>query len=256
MFTGSTSTLNGTTKYPRKSRHLYYHWHRSVSDMRNVAKILSIVSARCESTTQCSLCSDFCNNVSAVDAIPCILVSALQTYHRLTVDVTHFLASTHPKLARNSTYANLQNIDDPDKDCGDLEPQEVTVINGKDGHVTQHKSALFQPAGSAFSQPYRFGGRVGLFGHYLRSLKIILLLTSIKLDSLALKPKSGSYSIEHILKGICDLASGIEAVERKYVKKGQRLLFCGPDLISLGSRCIDLQRAFDSLQGNIKILIF
>ena len=44
----------------------------------------------------------------------------------------------------------------------------------------------------------------------------------------------------------------IEAVERKYVKKGQRLLFCGPDLISLGSRCIDLQRAFDALHGTVQ----
>ena len=109
--TGSTSTLNGTTKYPRKSKHLYHHWHRSVSDMRNVAKILSIVSARCESTSACSLCADFSSNVASVDAIPCILVSALQTYHRLTVDVTHFLASTNPRLSRNSTFCNLQDID-------------------------------------------------------------------------------------------------------------------------------------------------
>jgi hypothetical protein len=79
--------------------------------MRNVAKILSIVSARCESTSACSLCADFSSNVASVDAIPCILVSALQTYHRLTVDVTHFLASTNPRLSRNSTFCNLQDID-------------------------------------------------------------------------------------------------------------------------------------------------
>ena len=36
---------------------------------------------------------------------------------------------------------------------------------------------------STYNQPYRYGGRVGLFGHYLRSLKIILLLTSLKLDN-------------------------------------------------------------------------
>lgn len=102
------------------------------------------------------------------------------------------------------------------------------------------------------SQPYRFGGRVGLFGHYLRSLKIILLLTSIKLDANC--KKSSQKLVEQILKGICDLASGIEAVERKYVKKGQRLLFCGPDLISLGSKCIDLQRAFEGLHGELTAL--
>ena len=62
--------------------------------------------------------------------------------------------------------------------------------------------------GNALAQPYRFGGRVGLFGHYLRSLKIILLLTCIKLD--ADKPKNGNPNssthqhhkvVDHILKG-------------------------------------------------------
>ena len=121
---------------------------------------------------------------------------------------------------------------------------------------TTASNNLFQ--GSSFSQPYRFGGRVGLFGHYLRSLKIILLLTCIKLDaSNSAKNHSSQHPNQHkvvdqILKGICDLASSIEAVERKYVKKGQRLLFCGPDLISLGSRCIDLQRAFDALHGTVQ----
>ena len=84
--------------------------------MRNVAKILSIVSARCESSNACSLCADFSSNVASVDAIPCILVSALQTYHRLTVDVTHFLASTNPRLSRNSTFCNLQDIDSTTED--------------------------------------------------------------------------------------------------------------------------------------------
>ena len=59
--------------------------------------------------------------------------------------------------------------------------------------------------------------------------------------------------VDQILRGICDLASGIEAVERKYVKKGQRLLFCGPDLLQLGAKCLDLQHAFDALlQGMSK----
>ena len=56
------------------------------------------------------------SNVASVDAIPCILVSALQTYHRLTVDVTHFLASTNPRLSRNSTFCNLQDIDTEDEE--------------------------------------------------------------------------------------------------------------------------------------------
>ena len=37
------------------------------------------------------------------------------------------------------------------------------------------------------NQPYRYGGRVGLFGHYLRSLRIILLLTCIKLGMISHK---------------------------------------------------------------------
>jgi hypothetical protein len=94
---GSMSTLSGNSKQPRKMRHLWHHWHRSVSDMRNVAKILNIVSCRCENTSNCTLCADFNANVAAVDAIPCLLVTALQIYHRLTVDVAHFLASSqHP----------------------------------------------------------------------------------------------------------------------------------------------------------------
>ena len=126
---------------------------------------------------------------------------------------------------------------------------------------TTASSNFSHHSGSSYSQPYRFGGRVGLFGHYLRSLKIILLLTCIKLDATtkngSRNPNSSNQQsqhkvVDHILKGICDLASSIEAVERKYVKKGQRLLFCGPDLISLGSRCIDLQRAFDALHDTMQ----
>jgi hypothetical protein len=66
--------------------------------------------------------------------------------------------------------------------------------------------------GNSQSQPYRFGGRVGLFGHYLRSLKIILLLTCIKLDATITKNNSANSQhkvVDQILKGICDLASSI-----------------------------------------------
>jgi hypothetical protein len=97
--------------------------------MRNVAKILSIVSARCESTSACSLCADFSSNVASVDAIPCILVSALQTYHRLTVDVTHFLASTNPRLSRNSTFCNLQDIDSEQDEERPLTTVSIICLN-------------------------------------------------------------------------------------------------------------------------------
>lgn len=119
----------------------------------------------------------------------------------------------------------------------------MTVIS-QNNQFTTNPTNVYHA--NQISQPYRFGGKVGLFGHYLRSLKIILLLTCIKLDA-SLK---GEKKVDQILKGICDLASGIEAVERKYVKKGQRLLFCGPDLLSLGGKCLDLQRSFDNLKGN------
>lgn len=143
---------------------------------------------------------------------------------------------------------NLQSIDlDPEVGFeAAMEEQEVTIISGA-GIRQNVTTKSLQASNSSFSQPYRFGGRVGLFGHYLRSLKIILLLTCIKLDAMSCWKKTPN--IEQILKGICDLASGIEAVERKYVKKGQRLLFCGPDLISLGSKCVELQLAFDALNG-------
>ena len=122
------------------------------------------------------------------------------------------------------------------------------TFSGNKEITTRPNSQVFH--GNSYSQPYRFGGRVGLFGHYLRSLKIILLLTSIKLD--ASRKKFNQKVVDQILRGICDLASGIEAVERKYVKKGQRLLFCGPDLLQLAAKCIDLQHAFDALlQGMI-----
>ena len=104
-------------------------------------------------------------------------------------------------------------------------------------------------SGSSVSQPYRFGGRVGLFGHYLRSLSIILLLTCIKLDTAPPYPKN---SVNNLLKSICHLASSLEAVERKYVKRGQRLLFCGPDLCALGALCLNLQRDFDAHTGESK----
>lgn len=232
---GSTCTLNGT-QIPKKSRNLYHHWHRSIADMRNVAKILAIVSSKCEHSSGCHLCSDYNSNVAAVDAIPCILVSALQTYHRLTVDVNHFLAASSNQashLSKNPTFSNLSGIE-----------QEVRIITSRNKEITTRpNSQVFH--GNSYSQPYRFGGRVGLFGHYLRSLKIILLLTSIKLD--ASRKKFNQKVVDQILRGICDLASGIEAVERKYVKKGQRLLFCGPDLLQLAAKCIDLQHAFDAL---------
>ena len=118
-FTGSTCTLNGT-QIPKKSRNLYHHWHRSIADMRNVAKILAIVSSKCEHSSGCHLCSDYNSNVAAVDAIPCILVSALQTYHRLTVDVNHFLAASSNQashLSKNPTFSNLSGIE-----------QEVRII--------------------------------------------------------------------------------------------------------------------------------
>ena len=89
--------------------------------MRNVAKILAIVSSKCEHSSGCHLCSDYNSNVAAVDAIPCILVSALQTYHRLTVDVNHFLASANTNqashLSKNQTFSNLSGIE-----------QEVRII--------------------------------------------------------------------------------------------------------------------------------
>ena len=96
FITGSTSTLAGITgKASKRSQYLWRHWHRSVSDLRNVAKILSIVSSRCENVNSCSLCADYnASNAAAIDAIPCLLVTALQVYHRLTVDVAHFLSST------------------------------------------------------------------------------------------------------------------------------------------------------------------
>ena len=88
--------------------------------MRNVAKILAIVSSKCEHSSGCHLCSDYNSNVAAVDAIPCILVSALQTYHRLTVDVNHFLAASSNQashLSKNPTFSNLSGIE-----------QEVRII--------------------------------------------------------------------------------------------------------------------------------
>ena len=85
-----------------------------------MAKILAIVSSKCEHSSGCHLCSDYNSNVAAVDAIPCILVSALQTYHRLTVDVNHFLAASSNQashLSKNPSFSNLSGIE-----------QEVRII--------------------------------------------------------------------------------------------------------------------------------
>ena len=56
-------------------------------------------------------------------------------------------------------------------------------------------------------------------------------------------------SKEHLLKSICELATNLEGVERRYVKKGQRLLFCGPDLMALVPKCTEIRAAFDALHG-------
>ena len=95
--------------------------------------------------------------------------------------------------------------------------QEVIVMT-ENKQFTTASSNFSHHSGSSYSQPYRFGGRVGLFGHYLRSLKIILLLTCIKLDATtkngSRNPNSSNQQsqhkvVDHILKGICDLASSI-----------------------------------------------
>lgn len=134
--------------------------------------------------------------------------------------------------------------------------QEVTIVTSN-RQYSANSSTLFTSATA--TQPYRFGGRVGLFGHYLRALKIILLLTCIKLDASTTMPSGGkkpskrnNKATEHLLKLICELASNIEAVERLYVKKGQRLLFCGPEIMDLGPKCTEIQLAFDSIKGNFK----
>ena len=107
--------------------------------MRNVAKILAIVSSKCEHSSGCHLCSDYNSNVAAVDAIPCILVSALQTYHRLTVDVNHFLAASSNQashLSKNPTFSNLSGIE-----------QEVRVITSSKYSYTvfeNHRKSLIQ----------------------------------------------------------------------------------------------------------------
>ena len=130
--------------------------------------------------------------------------------------------------------------------------QEVTIItNSKHPNQQQqqfmlsHSNSFLINGSSTYNQPYRYGGRVGLFGHYLRSLKIILLLTSLKLDTMVYNPKKE----EHLLKSICELAADIDGIESRYVKKGQRLLFCGPDLMALVSKCAEIRVAFDAFQG-------
>ena len=104
-----------------------------------MAKILAIVSSKCEHSSGCHLCSDYNSNVAAVDAIPCILVSALQTYHRLTVDVNHFLAASSNQashLSKNPTFSNLSGIE-----------QEVRIITSSKYSYTvfeNHRKSLIQ----------------------------------------------------------------------------------------------------------------
>ena len=72
--------------------------------------------------------TDFNVNPEAVDSIPCLLVSALQTYHRLTVDVSHFLATTtvtnsnvSTNVSRHTSSLNLKDLGKIDKQLlGDL----------------------------------------------------------------------------------------------------------------------------------------
>ena len=61
--------------------------------------------------------------------------------------------------------------------------------------------------------------------------------------------------MEHLLKSICELAADIDGIERRYVKKGQRLLFCGPDLMALVSKCAEIRVAFDAFQGELRFLM-
>ncbi len=131
--------------------------------------------------------------------------------------------------------------------------QPITVMSPKNKPGGAGSTLIAAPGST--SQPYRFGGRVGLFGHYLRSLKIILLLTAIKLDAASTastnkkKTTSKEATVYVILKLICDLATSIEATERKYAKEGQRLLFCGPEVTALRPKCDEIQTLFDSIKG-------
>ena len=149
--------------------------------------------------------------------------------------------------------------------------QEVTTLTNSKHHPNQlqqqqqfpsHSNSFFINnnnglSSSTYNQPYRYGGRVGLFGHYLRSLKIILLLTCLKLDAMVYSTCSNSSSngskVEHLLKSICELAADLDGIERRYVKKGQRLLFCGPDLMSLVSKCTEIRVAFDAFHGEFMV---
>ena len=56
-----------------------------------------------------------------------------------------------------------------------------------------------------------------------------------------------------MLKSICELAADLDGIERRYVKKGQRLLFCGPDLMSLVSKCTEIRVAFDAFHGEFMV---
>ena len=64
---------------------------------------------------------------------------------------------------------------------------------------------------------------------------------------------SNGSKVEHLLKSICELAADLDGIERRYVKKGQRLLFCGPDLMSLVSKCAEIRVAFDAFHGEFMV---
>ena len=64
---------------------------------------------------------------------------------------------------------------------------------------------------------------------------------------------SNGSKVEHLLKSICELAADLDGIERRYVKKGQRLLFCGPDLMSLVSKCTEIRVAFDAFHGEFMV---
>ena len=67
---------------------------------------------------------------------------------------------------------------------------------------------------------------------------------------------SNDSKVEHLLKSICELAADLDGIERRYVKKGQRLLFCGPDLMSLVSKCAEIRVAFDAFHGEFMVDLY
>ena len=74
--------------------------------------------------------TDFNANPEAVDSIPCLLVSALQTYHRLTVDVSHFLTTTTVTTSNVSTNVSRHTSSLNLKDLGkiDKKPQKKSTF--------------------------------------------------------------------------------------------------------------------------------